>query len=462
MTIKNISVFGLGKLGASMVGCFAAAGYKVIGVDVNSDVVAHVSNKQAPVPEPGLQKLFDKFAKQISATTNPSEAVANTDASFIIVPTPSLPDGEFFTSIAQTVARQIAAALKIKKSYHLVVLTSTVLPGATERDIKPLLESISRKKCGKHFGLCYSPEFIALGEVIKGLLQPDFFLIGEYDKRSGDELESIYKRLQKVSPSILKNQSYKSPIVRMNIVNAELTKIAINSFVTSKISFVNTLSQLCSKINGANAYVVAKAVGMDSRIGGKCMIPGPAFGGPCFPRDNRAFSWFARSIGMDAPLALATDLINKRQIDFLVNCVLKSVRTLRTVGLLGLTYKQGTNVIEESQAIEMAKSFLGRGLRVIAYDPIVLIHGVAGGKLPEGITLVKSVKECVKLADVIVLATPHAEFAKIKPKDLRRGKRRVPLVNIWHHMGDHMGSALDHMGSALENGPYVTPYGVSP
>ena len=269
MAVKSISVFGLGKLGSCMVGCFASAGYRVIGVDINPEVVARVASRYPPVPEPGLQELFDKFGKYITATTDYVEAVKNTDASFIIVPTPSLPDGEFFTSIAQTVARQIASVLKRKNSYHLVVLTSTVLPGATERDIKPVLENISRKKCGRDFGLCYSPEFIALGEVIKGLLRPDFFLIGEYDRYSGDELESIYKKLQKSRVSLMDitKQRQPVPIVRMNIINAELTKIAINSFVTGKISFVNTLSQLCSKMKGADAHVVASAVGLDSRIG---------------------------------------------------------------------------------------------------------------------------------------------------------------------------------------------------
>ena len=433
MAVKSISVFGLGKLGSCMVGCFASAGYRVIGVDINPEVVARVASRYPPVPEPGLQELFDKFGKYITATTDYVEAVKNTDASFIIVPTPSLPDGEFFTSIAQTVARQIASVLKRKNSYHLVVLTSTVLPGATERDIKPVLENISRKKCGRDFGLCYSPEFIALGEVIKGLLRPDFFLIGEYDRYSGDELESIYKKLQKSRVSLMDitKQRQPVPIVRMNIINAELTKIAINSFVTGKISFVNTLSQLCSKMKGADAHVVASAVGLDSRIGNKCMVPGPAFGGPCFPRDNRAFSWFARSIGEDAPLALATDLINKRQIDFLVNYVLRAVRAPNAVGLLGLTYKPDTNVIDESQAVEMAKSFLGRGIGVIAYDPVVNIQGVAGGRLPDGVVLVDSLKDCVKLVDVVVLATPHAEFARIKPEHIKDGNRRIPLIDIW-------------------------------
>ena len=424
MVVKKISVFGLGKLGATMVGCFADAGFEIVGVDVNEESVRKVSEAAAPVAEPGLQELYDKNADRIAAATDGAAAVHDSDASFIIVPTPSMPDGEFFTSIAATVAKTIGGALKTKGGYHLVVLTSTVLPGATERDIKSVLEEQSGKACGKDFGLCYSPEFIAIGDVIKGLVSPDFFLIGECDTRAGDILEEIYRA----------EGGDGVAVARMNIVNAELTKIAVNTFVTSKISFANTLSRICSKLPGGDAHAVAKAVGMDKRVGGKYLTPGATFGGPCFPRDNRAFEWFARSVGEEAPLARATDEVNRHQIDFLVQTVLAAAPEAKTVGMLGLSYKPKTNLMEEAQGVDMARRFLGRGLRVVAFDPWVAREGTTEDV--EGLELVNSMGECIGAADVVVLATTHDDFACLTPADLLRDGVRIPMVDTWAFLRD--------------------------
>lgn len=431
MDVKKISVFGLGKLGATMVGCFADAGFEVVGVDVNEESVRKVSEGTAPVAEPGLQELYDENKARIAATLDGSSAVHDSDASFIIVPTPSMPDGEFFTSIAAAVGKTIGGALQTKEGYHLVVLTSTVLPGATERDIKSVLEQTSGKACGADFGLCYSPEFIAIGDVINGLVSPDFFLIGECDKKAGDMLEAIYRREAggQMTDDGGQRADQEVRIARMNIVNAELTKIAVNTFVTSKISFANTLSRICSKLPGGDAHVVAGAVGMDKRVGGKYLTPGATFGGPCFPRDNRAFEWFARSVGEEAPLARATDEVNKHQIDFLVQTVLSAAPDAETVGILGLSYKPKTNLMEEAQGVDMAKRFLGRGLRVVAFDPWVAAQGAT--EEIEGLELVNGMSECVGVADVVVLATTHEEFEALTREDLTRAGKRIPLVDTW-------------------------------
>ena len=419
MNQESLSVFGLGKLGATMVGCFASAGFDVVGVDVNATSVDAVKNGRAPVAEPGLQELFDHARGRITATTDAVAAVMDTQVSFIIVPTPSMPDGEFFTSIARAVAVQIGEVLRIKEGYHSVVLTSTVLPGATERDIKTAIEESSGKRCGPDFGLCYSPEFIAIGDVINGLLQPDFYLIGESDERAGTILERIYRQ----------EGGEGAKIARMSIVNAELTKISVNAFVTSKISFANTLCRLCDKLPAGDARVVAQAVGLDQRVGRRYLTPGAAFGGPCFPRDNRAFAWLARTLDEEAPLALATDPVNQDQIGFLVRKVLSVAPEARIVGILGLSYKPRTNLMEESQSVDMARRFIGRGLRVIAFDPWVHRHGTTEDV--EGLELAHSVEQCVEEADVVVLSTTHEEFEGLGPEDFVRGGTRVPLVDIW-------------------------------
>ncbi|MFC1462450.1 nucleotide sugar dehydrogenase [Verrucomicrobiota bacterium] len=423
-SVSRVSVFGLGKLGATMVGCFADAGFDVVGVDVNADSVNQVTAGTAPVPEPGLQEIYDRNGERISATTDGHKAVLESQASFIIVPTPSTRDGEFFTSIAVKVADTIGSALREKQDYHLVVLTSTVLPGATERDIKPVLEEASSRACGRDFGLCYSPEFIAIGDVIRGLVSPDFFLVGEYDERSGDILSDIYRA----------EGGQDVEIARMAIVNAELTKIAVNTFVTSKISFANTLSRICGRLPGGDAHAVAAAVGLDKRIGGKYLTPGATFGGPCFPRDNRAFEWFARSVGEDAPLARATDEVNRRQIDFLVATILSVADDPATIGILGLSYKPRTNLMEEAQGAAIARRLLGRGFNVVAYDPWVDRFGMT--EKVDGLDLVESIGECVGRSDIVVLATAHDEFTELSVEDFTVEGRGVPLVDTWGLLRD--------------------------
>ena len=226
---QRVSVVGLGKLGACMVASMASKGMQVIGVDVNSKTVDLFNRGCAPVLEPDLSELIAANRGKLSATLDYKTAVLGSDTTFIIVPTPSDEKGGFSLRYVAQAAREIGRALAEKPGYHNVVVTSTVLPGSTHFAVLPILEQESGKKCGPDFGLCYNPEFIALGSVIHDLLNPDFILIGESDKRAGEDLEGLYKSFCNNSP----------PITRMNFVNAELTKISVNTFVTTKITFAN-------------------------------------------------------------------------------------------------------------------------------------------------------------------------------------------------------------------------------
>src|SRR5262249_32804959 len=197
----------------------------------------------------------------------------------------------------------IGRALRAKQRFHLVVLTSTVMPGTTGGPVRAALEEASGKRVGQDFGLCYGPEFIALGSVIRDFLNPDFVLIGESDLRSGAMLESLYKEVCENDP----------PVARMNLVNAEITKLSINSYVTTKISFANMLARICEKLPEADVDVVTAALGLDSRIGTKYLKGAVSYGGPCFPRDNRAFAALARQLDAPADLPEATDPFNRAQ-----------------------------------------------------------------------------------------------------------------------------------------------------
>jgi UDPglucose 6-dehydrogenase len=282
--IGDVSVIGLGKLGGSMAGCLASRGFKVIGVDVSPKAVDALNAGRAPVQEPGLDDLVSGNRERIRATLSHEDAVRNSDLSFVIVPTPSDERGAFSLQYAAYAFEALGKALAKKDRYHTIVLTSTVLPGSTRYGLLPILEEYSGKRCGRDFGLCYSPEFIALGTVIRDFLNPDFFLIGEFDERSGTTLHSVLSR-------VALNEA---PARRMSIENAELAKIALNSYVTLKISYANMLAELCESIPGGNIDVVSDALGMDKRIGRRYLTGGFGYGGPCFPRDNVALGFLGQ------------------------------------------------------------------------------------------------------------------------------------------------------------------------
>jgi len=278
--VKSVSVIGLGKLGSPMAACFAARGFQVHAVDLDAAKVDTINKGQAPVHEPGLAELIREGAANLKASQSCEAAVRESDATFIIVATPSEPGGGFSLKYALPTCESIGKALRSKSTYHLVVLTSTVMPGSTAGEVKSALELASGKRCGIDFGLCYSPEFIALGTVIRDFYYPDFLLIGECDSRAGDTLAEIYSRVCKNSPGV----------ARMNFINAEITKLAVNTYITTKISYANMLARLCEKLPDADVNVVTDALGLDTRIGAKYLKGAVSYGGPCFPRDNRALA----------------------------------------------------------------------------------------------------------------------------------------------------------------------------
>jgi UDPglucose 6-dehydrogenase len=414
----RVSVLGLGKLGAPLVAVLASKGFDVIGVDRIPLQVAALNAGRAPVTEPGLQDLLARARSQIKATADIKSAVLDSDTTFVVVPTPSVSDGSFSNTHVISAIREIGSALREKKGYHLVVVTSTVMPGSTDGPIRQALETSSGRVVGQELGLCYNPEFIAIGSVIHDMLHPDFILIGESDARAGDLLASIYDRVCDSHPHIH----------RMNCVNAEITKITVNSYVTAKISFANMVASVCERVPDADAGVVLKAVGCDTRIGGKYLAPALGYGGPCFPRDNAAFATMARNVGTGADIADATDAINKRQVDRVVELV-GSLLQGGTVGVLGLSYKPDTAVIEESQGIAIASRLAGQGYRVVAHDPQA--HDAAESVIGAKVEVVATAEACVEMVDLLVIATAWPSFLDIPLDAFRRANGRLVVIDCW-------------------------------
>jgi len=419
---NSAAVIGLGKLGLPLAACLANNGYKVIGVDLNQDVIQLVNKGKSPYYEPGLDELISSGHEHLSATDDYRYALQNSEISFIVVPTPSKSEGGFDTRYVEAAAEQIAVNLKNPDGFRVVVLTSTVLPGDSRDTIIPLLERISGKKCGQDFGFCYSPEFIALGSVIRDYTNPDVVLIGESDPNSGGKLEAIYHKVCANNP----------PIVRTGIFNAELAKISLNAYVTMKITFANTLAEIAEKIPGGDVDVISEMLGHDSRIGRKYLTGGLAYGGPCFPRDNKAFASVARRLGCQANLSLAADETNQGQVERTVSLIEKILDSLKNkkVAVLGLTYKPNTDVVEESAVVKIADLLRGKGADITVYDPAGMENGrkVLG---EENIHYANSAIECLKDSELCLLGTPWEEFKALTPDDFLRRMVRPRLLDCW-------------------------------
>lgn len=428
MSLGDISIIGLGKLGAPMAACMASKGFTVYGTDAIPSIVDAFSRVQSPVQEPGLGDLLTANKDRLIAASDIKHAVIESDVTFVVVPTPSDANGKFMLWHVQRAMAEIGDALAKKAQYHLVCLTSTVLPGSMDYGVVPVLEAASGKRCGVDFGVCYNPEFIALGTVIRDFLNPDLILIGESDAKAGALLAEYYVRLCDNTPSVS----------RMNFVSAELSKIAINTYVTTKITFANMLTELCEQLPGANIDVVTKALGADTRIGARYLKGGLGYGGPCFPRDNLALGYLARELGVDALLAESTDTANRRQVERIMDMLRRRLVEGSTVAVLGLAYKPGTVVLEESQGFELTKALVREGFQVQVYDPLALPAATA--ILGDQVVYAGSPQEALQGCDAVILANDDPAFKALTTDEVRKAGSQL-VLDCWRTMPQLAGEA---------------------
>ena len=437
----KISVVGLGKLGTPLAAVMAEAGHTVVGVDRSQAAVASIAAGRAHVAEAGLQPLLDITRERLTATTDLAGAVRRTDATFLVVPTPSEADGSFSLGLVLEAIDSVGVALRSKAGLpHLVVVTSTVMPGSTDGPIRSALEASSGFKVGNEVGLCYSPEFIALGSVIADLKNTDMILIGQSDDQSGEWLERILLSITERRP----------PVVRTRAINAEIAKLAINTFVTTKISFANMLGELCEQLPGAEASAVTAAVGLDSRIGGKYMKSATPFGGPCFPRDNRALARLAQSVGSSADIAVATQAVNSRQVKRLADLVGQHTPPGGTVAVLGLAYKPGTPVVDESAGVALAHELTVRGYHVSVFDPMGMTNSEA--VLGTMVAYAETLEACVAEVDTVIIATAWPDFTAVEHLGLpdRQGGRLV--IDCWGLLSDRSSLHVVRPGNGRPHG----------
>ena len=415
--IINITVVGLGKLGLPLAALLARAGHKVLAYDRSSALIGSLTNGRFHSSEPNLMGLLTESKDFIDYTDKIEGAFQSTDAVFIIVPTPSETDGQFSNdSIIEFISKLNPKTFANKKIVFNIV--STVMPGSSEGIIKSTLEMALNMKVGNNLGLCYNPEFIALGSVVKDMQEPDMHLLGQSSNWAGDTIEEILNSI------VLKPV----PCRRMNLTEAELVKIAVNNFVTMKISFANILFQAAVKLGNVDIDTVTESLGLDSRIGTKYLRGSVPYGGPCFPRDTRALTALFSRIGVDADLSIATELVNDNHVKFIINHLQKSFNGAKVIGIVGASYKNGTAVIEESAGISIARELLTKNFRVIIWDDEDVTLPV---DITNEVHLEDTFSSLVTKSDYIVISRPFSDINDIYSTLNEQSK---PFTDLWRQI----------------------------
>ncbi len=362
----NIAIFGLGYVGCVSAACLAQAGHEIIGVDVNPVKVDIINRGLSPVVEKDLDRLISDAVRfgRLRATTDAWDAVITCDISLICVGTPSCDNGNLDLQYVLRVIRDIGKALAKQTRYHVVAVRSTVLPGTIEEHVIPLLESYSGKRIGVDFGICSNPEFLREGSAIDDFLNPPFTLIGECDRRSGDLFAQIYNFIN-------------GPVERTSIKVAEMVKYVSNVFHATRICFANEIGNLC-KVVGIDSHEVVRIFCRDTKlnISTAYLKPGYAFGGSCLPKDIRALCYKARQEDLELPLLQSLLRSNELQARRGVEMVIKANK--RRVGILGLSFKPGTDDLRESPIVYLVESLLGKGYQLKIYDGNVSLAKLVG------------------------------------------------------------------------------------
>jgi GDP-mannose 6-dehydrogenase len=424
-SILKISVFGLGYVGAVSAGCLAHDGHEVVGVDPVQLKVDFINQGKTPIIEPQIGEIIADHAKtgRLRATTDPGEGIRSTELSFVCVGTPSQLNGNLDLSHIRRICEQIGAALKAKNAHHTVVIRSTILPGTMRKVVIPILEEFSGKKAGTDFGLCNNPEFLREGSAVKDFYGPPKTVIGEVNRSSGEVLAALYARLE-------------APLIRTSLETAEMVKYVDNCWHALKIGFANEIGNL-AKAMAVDSHEVMKIFTQDTKlnISPAYLMPGFAFGGSCLPKDLRALNYQARLHDLELPILSSILPSNEIQVRHGLQLVLDSGH--KRVGILGFSFKAGTDDLRESPVIELIERLLGKGFDLRIYDRNVNVASLVGAnrdfilnRIPHiSRLMVEDMDSVLQHAETVVIGNKDPDFEGV-PKRLREDQRLVDLVRI--------------------------------
>ena len=356
----KIAIIGLGFVGLSLASVLASKGFNVVGIDVDEQKCKKISNGISPFFEPDLEKTLKKGLKNKLQIESDISVVQDCDLIFVTVGTPQNKTGAIDLTIIKKAMNSLGKSIRKSKKQHTILVKSTVIPGTMKDVILPILENNSKKKAGKDFGLISNPEFLQESTAIKNTEFPHAVVLGGYKTKFMKDMEKFFTKLHP-----------KTPIIITNHQTAEMIKYANNSFLATKISFINQLSNICQKIPGANIDDIAKTIGLDPRIGGLFLNAGPGYGGSCLPKDMKALIKFAKNTGVKPTLLNAVEDVNAKQLEEIISIAKKKLGVLesKNITILGTSFKPDTDDIRDSIAIELIKKFLKRKVKITVHDP---------------------------------------------------------------------------------------------
>lgn len=421
----KISIFGLGYVGAVSAGCLAREGHSVIGVDPYQPKVDLINSGQTPVIEADIGDIVASAVESgsLRATTDIQDAVDNTEMSFICVGTPSLFNGGLDLKYVRNVCEQIGKALKEKDDFHVVVARSTMLPGSMRDVVIPTLEEASGKKAGSDFGVCNNPEFLREGTAVHDFYNPPKTVIGETDSKSGDLLAGIY-------------QDMDAPLIKTDVQTAEMVKYSDNVWHALKVSFANEIGNI-SKAVGIDGHKVMEIFCRDTKLNLSpyYMKPGFAFGGSCLPKDVRALTYKAHSLDIDVHVLNSIMVSNQAQIEKGLKMIMEKGN--KKVGILGFSFKAGTDDLRESPLVEIIERLLGKGYELKLYDRNVNLASLVGAnkdyilnQIPHiSKLMVNSIDDVLAHAETVVIGNGDNEFSSVLER-LKDGQVIVDLVRV--------------------------------
>jgi len=432
--MANISVFGLGYVGVVLAACLADNGHQVQGLDVNPLKVRIINEGRSPILEDGISELVGKVVRQgsLKAGSDVRQAIGSSDLSFICVGTPSNPNGSIDLTYIKRVCEEIGAALAEKTTYHVLVVRSTLLPGSTENVVIPILEEKSGKKAGQDFGVCFNPEFLREGSSIRDFYHPPFTIIGGTDERAVQALGAVY--------AMLDAQRFDVPIKV-----AEMIKYTNNTFHALKVTFANEIGNIC-KAQGIDSHQVMEIFCQDTKLNLSpyYLKPGFAFGGSCLPKDVRALLYQAKRLDLDVPVLEAVLPSNQQQLETAYRMIERT--GCKHIGVLGFSFKAGTDDLRESPMVGLIERLIGRGYNVSVYDHYVSLSNLHGAnrayieaEIPHIASLMcDTMEEVIAKSEVVVLGNKSPEFREVLPK-LENGQAMIDLVRISQDLASNDG-----------------------
>jgi len=423
--ILRVSVFGLGYVGTVSAGCLAHDGHEVVGVDPVATKVDLINLGQSPIIETEIGEIIAATSRagRLRATSDTAGAIRDTELSFVCVGTPSQANGNLDLRYIRRICEQIGEALKTKGTRHTVVIRSTILPGTMHKIVIPILEEFSGKKAGVDFGICNNPEFLREGTAVHDYHYPPKTVIGELDVASGDTLAKLYEKLG-------------APLIRTNVEAAEMVKYVDNSWHALKIGFANEIGNICKSLN-LDAHEVMKIFCQDRKlnISPAYLLPGFAFGGSCLPKDLRALSYQAKMHDLNLPIL--TSILPSNEMQITRGLQLITEKGHKRVGILGFSFKAGTDDLRESPVVEIIERLLGKGYDLRIYDRNVNIASLVGANrdfilnhIPHiSKLMVNDVDEVLIHAQTVVIGNKDPDFKRV-PERLREGQFLVDFVRI--------------------------------